>query len=323
MTWGCNSPQSQPEMLPAPLFLCPWIIIGPSPGFVKSRPGQSQHLLAQVGHLAAGAVGLAGVADRPAVHHQTVAEVAALLGGNDLPQGHLHPAGVLDAVHQAHAVDQPDAVGVGDDGRLAEHISHNQVGALAAHSRQRQQGVEIVGHLAVVFIPQNPHTGADVPGLAAAQAAGLDDGLDLFGGGLGQSLHTGIFGKQFLGDHIHPGVGALGRQPHPHQQLPGLFIVQSALRQRIHFFQPLDNGQRPLLLGHILSCLLPCFGYLSLWVFFMIPYINNKKKPFFAKSGPKAGRALRKDRPAVYNKSNLCGPRAAPGRQKAPHKKAA
>ena len=41
----------------------------------------------------------------------------------------------------------------------------------------------------------------------------------------------------------------------------------------------------------------------------MIPYINNKKKPFFAKSGPKAGRALRKDRPAVYNKSNLCGPR--------------
>ena len=38
VTWGCNSPQSQPEMLPAPLFLCPWIIIGPSPGFVKSRP---------------------------------------------------------------------------------------------------------------------------------------------------------------------------------------------------------------------------------------------------------------------------------------------
>ena len=70
---------------------------------------------------------LAGIAHSAAVHHKAVAQVAALFRRNDFPQGHFHLLRLLDAVHKADLVAQTDAVGVGDNGRFAEHIAHDQV----------------------------------------------------------------------------------------------------------------------------------------------------------------------------------------------------
>ena len=64
---------------------------------------------ADIPQAAALAFGAAGVAHRPAVQHKTVTEIAALLGGDDLPQGHFHLFGLLDAIHQPNAVAQADA----------------------------------------------------------------------------------------------------------------------------------------------------------------------------------------------------------------------
>ena len=159
------------------------------------------------------------------VYHP-VAEITAFFRRNDLPQFLFDFCRFLNAVHQADAVAQPDAVGVSHDGRLAEHIPHNQVGAFAAHTGQAQQRVKVAGHFAAVFIPQLAHTGRNIPRLAAPQAAGFYNGFDFFRFGRCQRFHTGISGKQVLHHHVYTGVGALCRQPYRHQQLPGVVIIQ-------------------------------------------------------------------------------------------------
>ena len=214
---------------------------------------------ADIGQTALFAGRLAGVADGPAVQDEAVAKVAALLGRDDLPQQHLHLLGLFDVVHQADAVAQPDAVGIGDDGRLAEHVPHDEVGALAADAGQGQQFFKGGGHLAVVFVPQYAHTGRDVPRLGVAQAAGLDDGLDVLRLGGGQGGHPRILGKELLHHHVDPRVGALGRQPDADQQLPGVGVVQGAGGVGIFCLQPLDHLEGQLLFGrklcgrHLLS----------------------------------------------------------------------
>ena len=150
-------------------------------------------------------------------------------------------------------------MGVGDDGRLAEHVPHDEVGAFAAYAGQGQQLFKGGGHLAVVFVPQDAHAGRDVPRLGAPQPAGLDDGFDLFRLGGGQGGHPGVLGKQILHHHVDPGVGALGRQADADQQLPGVGIVQGAGGVGVFCLQPLDHLEGQLLLGrklcgrHLLS----------------------------------------------------------------------
>ena len=105
------------------------------------------------------ALRLPGIADGPAMHHETVAQITALFGRDDLPERHLHLLRFLDAVHKADLVAQADAVGVGDDGGLAEHVAHDEICALAAHAGQCQQFLKGRRYLAVVLVPQHPHTG--------------------------------------------------------------------------------------------------------------------------------------------------------------------
>ena len=83
------------------------------------------------------------------------------------------------ADHKANFIAQPDAVGVGNDGGLAEHVPHNEVCALAPYAGQGKQFVKGVGHPAVVLVPQHPHTGRDIPRLGMSQSAGLDDGFNV------------------------------------------------------------------------------------------------------------------------------------------------
>ena len=183
------------------------------------------------------------------MHHKAVAQVAALFGRNDLPQGHFHLLRFLDAVHQANFVAQTDAVGVCYDGRFAEHIAHDEVGAFAPHPGQSQKFLKGGGHLAVVLVPQHPHTGGDVPGLGVPQAAGLDDGFNVLRFRRSQGCHIRVFGKQVFHYDVHPGIGALRCQPDADQQLPCVVVIQRAARIRVFFFQPVDHFQRQRFLG--------------------------------------------------------------------------
>ena len=62
--------------------------------------------------------------------------------------------------------------------------------------QQREQGVKVIRHLAAKVAHQPAHGQADVPGLAVAQPAGLDDRLDISGVRCRQRRHRRVFGKQ-------------------------------------------------------------------------------------------------------------------------------
>ena len=192
------------------------------------------------------------------MHHKAVAQVAAFFGRDDLPQSHLHFLRLLDAIHKADLVAQPDAVGVGHNGRFAEHIAHEEVGALAADAGQGQQFLKGGGHLTSVFVPQHPHTGRNIPRLGMSQAAGFDDGLNVLRFGGGKGGHIGVLRKQIFHHDVHPGVGALGGQTHADQQLPRMVVVQRAPGIRVFLFQPVDHLQRQrLFCGKIFRLLFP------------------------------------------------------------------
>ena len=132
---------------------------------------------------------------------------------------------------------------IGHNRRFAEHIPHNQVGAFAPHAGQGEQSVKVIRHLAAVLVPQLAHTGRNIPRLAAAQPAGAHNRLNVGRVGFGQGLHAGVFGEQVLHHNVHPFVGALGGQPHFHQQLPGLAVIQRAVGKRVFLFQPRNAGR--------------------------------------------------------------------------------
>ena len=170
------------------------------------------------------------------MHHKAVAQVAAFFRRNDLPQGHFHLLRFLDAVHKADLVAQPNAVGVCYDSRLAKHIAHDKVCALAAYAGQGEQLFKGGGHLTTVFIAQHPHTGGDIPRFGVSQPAGLDDGFNVFGFRSSQRSNIGIFGKQVFHHNVHAGIGALGCQTHADQKLPGVVIIQCTAGVWVFFF---------------------------------------------------------------------------------------
>ena len=183
------------------------------------------------------------------MHDKAVAQITALFRRNDLPQGHLHFLRLLDAIHKANFVAQPDAMGVCYNGGLAEDIPHDKVGALAANAGQGKQLLKGGGDFTVVFVPQHLHTGRDIPGFGVAQAAGLDDGFNFFRLRSCQCGDAGVLGKQIFHHDVDPCIGALCGQPDTDQKLPRMVVIQRAGSIRVFLFQPGDDFQRKGFLG--------------------------------------------------------------------------
>ena len=221
-------------------------------------------MAADVAQAAGGALGASGDADGAAMVYKAVTEVIALFRRDDLPEFALYLCRLFDVVDEADQVAETDAVGVGDDGRLAEDIAHDKVCALAADAGQGQELFEGLRHMVVVLLVQDAHAGADVAGLAAAQAAGADDLFNFLRFRGSQCRHVRVFFVQQRCDLVYTGVGALGGQADAHQELPGLFIVQRALRDRVLCFQPLNYLQGEFFPAFFLFCeggLFSCFCF--------------------------------------------------------------
>ena len=97
--------------------------------------------------------------DVSSVIYQPVAEITAFFRWDDLPKFHLYFLRFLDSIYQTDPVTESDAMRIRNNRRFAEHIPHDQVGALAAHAGQGKQRVEIIRYMAVVPVAQHPHTG--------------------------------------------------------------------------------------------------------------------------------------------------------------------
>ena len=134
-------------------------------------------------------------------------------------------------------------MGICHDGWLAKHIAHDEVCALAAHAGQSQQLFKSGGDLTIVFVPQHPHTGGDIPRFGVPKAAGFHNGFDVLRFCGSQCGYTGVLGEQVLDHDIHAGIRTLRGQPDTDKQLPCMGVVQGAPGIRILFFQTVNDLQ--------------------------------------------------------------------------------
>lgn len=169
------------------------------------------------------------------MQHAPVAEIVALLRRQHFHKGFFHLHRVCAVRHKAQPPGHADAVGVGHHGGQVENIAAYQVRAFAPDAGQAQKVLHGLGHLAAVFVDEHPAHGGQVPRFAAAQPAGLYNGLDGFGLGPGKGLQRGVAGAQLLRHNVHPRVGALGAQPHADKQLPRAGVIQAAQGQGVRF----------------------------------------------------------------------------------------
>ena len=131
-------------------------------------------------------------------------------------------------------------MGVGDNGRLAEDVTQNEVGRLAAHAGQAQKISHVVGHLAAKVGQQHLGAGFEVARLGAEQAAGLDAVLNVLHRRFGKAFQRRKTDKQVFGHDIDARVGALGRQAGGKQKFIIVGVLQRAggvrigLPQQVH-----------------------------------------------------------------------------------------
>lgn len=177
-----------------------------------------------------------GGTDIASVIDQTVTKIASFFGRDQFPECHLYFFWFFDAVHQPHPVYQTDAVGVCDNGRLAEYITYDEIGAFSSDSGEGKERIKIIRDISAEIIPQHFHTGADVTRFAMTQAAGLYNGFNIGNICICKGLHRGVFFIEILYNDIYAGVGTLGSQAYADEQFPGLVIVQCASGIRILLF---------------------------------------------------------------------------------------
>ena len=125
------------------------------------------------------ASGPARHAHRPPMQNEAVAQIIPLFRRHDLPKLPLYFGRFLNAVHKADQIAQTDAVSIRDNGRLAEYIAHDQIGALSAYTRKSQLLIEGFRDIIIVLLMQDFHAGRDVACFAGSQSAGPHDLLDL------------------------------------------------------------------------------------------------------------------------------------------------
>ena len=139
---------------------------------------------------------------------------------------------------QAQLAADADAVGIADyaAGDLVD-ISKQQIRRFPTYTGQPQQLLHGAGDLSTVVAEQHLAGQHNIPGLVLVEAAGADIVLYIFNGGRRHGFQGWIGCKQGRGHQIHPGIGALGRQPHGDHQLIVLFVLQRADRVWVGVFQ--------------------------------------------------------------------------------------
>ena len=174
------------------------------------------------------AFGLSCGADLPAEEDDPVAEVVALLRGEDQPQLALHLFRVL-ALRQAQAAADADAVGVADDGAgLFMDIAQQEVRGLAPDAGDLQQLLHGPRDPAAEIRQKHLTAQHDIPGLVLVKSAGADEIFHIRNVRRRHGLQGRVGGKQGGGHQIHPGIGTLGGKPHGDHQLVILAVVQGA-----------------------------------------------------------------------------------------------
>ena len=145
-------------------------------------------------------------------------------------------------------------MGIRNDRGFSENVSHDQIRALPADTRQRKELLESSRNFSSVLIPEHPHTGGDVSGLAFSESAGTDDLFNILGLAGCQGIDIRILFIELLHNDVHTGVRALRGKTDADEQLPGLIILERAVGIRVFIFQSLDHGECKILFIHKGTC---------------------------------------------------------------------
>ena len=176
----------------------------------------------------------------PPMINKTVAKITSLLWRNYFPQLHLHLFRLLHILYKPDAVTETDAMRVCHDCRLSKYITHNQIRALSSNARQLKKCVKIIRHMTVILIPENFHTGTDIPRLTLSKSAGSYNLLNVIYLCLCQGIHIRILGIKLFYHNIYPCIRTLRRQADTDQKLPCLVIIKGTACIRIFFFQSVN-----------------------------------------------------------------------------------
>ena len=151
--------------------------------------------------------------------------------------------GLLDgfAVREIPTVHQPMDVGVDREGRHPKRLAHYHRRGLVSHAWQGFEGVKILRHVAPVLLDEDAAefgNGGAFPGGQPARTDDVADRVDL----LPHHRARVVGEREKLGRHrVNPGVGALRREQHGHEQGVRVGVFQRHRRLRVQCFKFLNH----------------------------------------------------------------------------------
>lgn len=197
----------------------------------------------------------AGGADFPSKQHQPVAKIVAFFRREDFAQLLFHLIRVFGAA-QPQTVGNPDTMSVGDYGGLAVYVPDYQVGGFAADTRQFCQHLDCVGDYAAVHPDNHFCHSFYVPCFCPVQTAGADKPFKLAQFRVREILYCRVALKQRGGNHVHPGVCALGGKPSRDKQLKWVAIFKRAFWVGVSFLQDFNYYSDSFSFFHVRSILI-------------------------------------------------------------------
>ena len=117
----------------------------------------------------------------------------------------------------------------------AECAKKHHIRGLAGNSGQGDKLFHASGNLAGKIFGNKFRGGAQILRFLAKKANGADDAFQLLLACLRKLPGPGPAREQVRRNHVHPRIGALGRQNHGHEQFPRILVKQGGWRVGIAF----------------------------------------------------------------------------------------
>ena len=144
-----------------------------------------------------------------AEQHRAVAEVVGALRRQQLSHFTLDRLGIFGA-HKAQTVAKPYKMRIGDHGRLAVDIAHNQVCRFSADARQTYQLLYSIRHLAAKLLTQHFSDADKAFGFCLEKSAYMYYRGDIVYVGSGKAFGVGEPFEQLRRHHVYGLIAALG-----------------------------------------------------------------------------------------------------------------
>ena len=134
---------------------------------------------------------------------------------------------------------------------LVEGVAENNVGSLATDPGQIVQLLHGRWDFPIVFFGDGSHRSLNALGLVAIKTGRFDRVFELRRPRAGVVFRGPVFFEQRWRDHVHPFIGALGRQDCRHEQLQGTAKIQFAMHTGIDFRPGFKQFGHTLARGHV------------------------------------------------------------------------